>query len=251
MEIFCADRFVRHRCQHTVQTLHKRNHSSAFSSYWLTRYSAECQLLSLQFPFLMGAVNSFWLMKINEESLPGVNQTAFILFSGAGMSFTAFPVLASILSATKLLNTPIGIQAMSCAAIDDIMAWCVLAIASSFSKNSSATDGGYTCMLAILFVLAMFYILRPALHFVHRWFLARNDELNQFFLCIVFLMLLIGAFTAEVIGIHAFFGAFIAGVIMPKDGHLIHFLFPKLELISKEFLLPLYFASSGIKTNSQ
>ncbi len=169
---------------------------------------------------------------------------------------------------------------MSCAAIDDVMAWSVLAIASSFSKDDSARDGGFTCMLALFFVLAMFFLVRPALHFLHRRFLKRGDEMNSFFLGVVFLMMLVGAFTAEVIGIHAFFGAFIgqtieaavcscvllvcmwaltccsacfslpvAGVIMPKQGILVHELLPKMELLTREFLLPLYFASSGIKTN--
>jgi Kef-type K+ transport system membrane component KefB len=98
---------------------------------------------------------------------------------------------------------------MSCAAIDDVMAWCVLAIASSFSKDSSAVDGGYTCMLAVLYVLAMFFLVRPLLGRVHSYFLQRADELNQFFLCGVFLVLLASSFAAEVIGIHAFFGAYV------------------------------------------
>jgi len=204
-------------------------------------------------PFSIGTSLAVWLKKLNDLDNPAgwvsPDFAAFVLFCGTSMSFTAFPVLASILSATRLLTTPLGIQAMSCAAIDDIMAWCILAIASSFSKSGSASNGGYTCLLSFFFVLFMLLIVRPILDKIHKSYLDAKDEFNNFFVVGCFMLLLAGAMCAELIGIHAFFGSFIVGIVIPRKGTFLKELVPKIETITKEFLLPLFFASSGIKTN--
>jgi Kef-type K+ transport system membrane component KefB len=99
-----------------------------------------CYVVSaILFPFLCGALASFWLYDVNGND--NVDRLAFILFLGSAMSFTAFPVLASILQSSRLLANPLGVLTISCAAIDDVTAWCVLAIASSFARSSDPVQG--------------------------------------------------------------------------------------------------------------
>ena len=94
----------------------------------------------------------------------------------------------------------------------------------------------------------MFTIVRWLVLYVHTYFLNRNDEMNRTFLVLVFLILLSSSFFCDILGIHSFFGAFIAGVICPKSGEFNRKLYPRLELITVELLLPLFFAASGMRT---
>ena len=95
------------------------------------------------------------------------------------MSFTAFPVLASLLASSKLLGTPLGTQAMSCAAIDDLLAWCTLALASSFAKSGMLINGLYTCLAAFVYVVIMATVVRWLLHWFHHKMEARNMTDNR------------------------------------------------------------------------
>lgn len=166
------------------------------------------------------------------------------------MSFTAFPVLASLLVATNLLNTPIGVQAMSCAAIDDILAWCTLALASSFSKSGNPVNGLYTCLAALVYVLIMTLIIRPALGYCHAWLERCNAVNNRYYLCFIFLLLIASAFTTEVIGIHAFFGSFVMGLIVPKSGGFTDDLAPKMELVVSKYHIRLSLTTYALMTDS-
>jgi len=104
-------------------------------------------------------------------------------------------------------------------------------------------------LIAIGFVIFMFTIVRWSVRRIHQFLVERNDEMNRFFLIAIFLLLIASSFFCEILGIHAFFGAFIAGIICPKSGRFNIELFPKLELITVELLLPLFFAASGMRTN--
>ena len=210
-------------------------------------------LASIFFPFAVGIGASFWLYDYNlhaKDPPQNRNMTGFVLFAGTSLSFTAFPVLASVLEARGLLNTTIGVQSLSMASVNDLLAWCLLALASSFVASSDPAAGGYTFVLAISFVVGMLFLVRPLMHHIHHYFYSREDEDNTYFMVIIFLLLIMSSFTSQIIGIHAFFGSFLAGIILPKEtGNLAHKLVPKIELITKNFLLPLYFVSSGIKTD--
>jgi Kef-type K+ transport system membrane component KefB len=130
---------------------------------------------AIAFPFAVGAVSSIWLFDENGRDGEGLaGFTAFILFFGAAMSFTAFPVLASVLQTSGLLTDPLGVLAFSCAAIDDIMAWCVLAFASSFSKAKEPIRGLYTTLLAAAFVAVMIVVVRPLLKRINAWFAVKE-----------------------------------------------------------------------------
>jgi len=201
------------------------------------------------FPFSIGIATATWLYNVNNEYLDTpVDRTAFYLFAGASMSFTALPVLASLLAATGLISTPLGIQTISCATVDDLLAWCVLAVSTSFAKGEPES-GGVTFALAIAYVLFMFLIVRPFVARIHAHYLNKNQEFNANFTFLMILVLLFSAFFSEIINIHSFFGAFIAGLVMPKSGSWHLAIGEKIEFLAKELFLPLFFVSSGAKTN--
>ena len=163
-------------------------------------------------------------------------------------SFTALPVLASLLTATGLIATPIGVQTISSATLDDVLAWCMLAVASAFAKGD-ANAGGVTVALSVAYIAFMFGIIRPLLARLHNHYRARNAEDCSMFLFVMIIMLLASALFCEVIQIHSFFGGFIAGLVAPKAGFWHIDTANRLELITRELLLPLFFVSSGSRTN--
>ena len=159
----------------------------------------------------------------------------------------------------NLLNQPIGIQTISLAAVEDIVVWVVLAVASAFSSGGSALQGLYTLLLTLAFIAIMMVIIRPIFGRIHGYYLSHEDDCNVYIVVGCFLLLLIASFTTEVmgkypvvficksdgffdqlicIGIHAFFGAFIAGLCVPRKGELVEFLSIRIELIIVEFFLP-------------
>ncbi len=141
---------------------------------------------------------------------------------------------------------------ISIAAIEDIVVWVILAIATALSKGGPTINGLYTLLLTCAFAFIMFAIVRPLLYLLHRYYFRRNDELNIYLIVICLLIFIAAAFASEVINIHAFFGSFLAGLIIPRredKSHLHEFLSVRFELICVEFFLPLYFTNSGLKTH--
>jgi len=178
---------------------------------------------SIALPLILGLVLARSLY--GEYAPHGTPFTSFALFIGVAMSITAFPVLARILAEHDLARTPIGNIALTCAAVDDVTAWFLLAIIA----------GGSLLVIveAVAFTLMMFIVVKPLLRRMH---------VNDFG---ALLMLFASAAATELIGIHALFGAFIAGAIMPRDREP---LADRLESITV-VLLPLFFAYSGLRTN--
>ena len=120
----------------------------------------------------------------------------------SGFGFSAFPVLATLLNSNGLLNKPIGVQTISLAAVEDIVVWVVLAIASAFSSGGSALQGLYTLLLTLAFIAIMVFIIRPILKRLHAFYLRRNDDTNVYLVVVCFLLLVVAAFTTEVMGKH-------------------------------------------------
>ncbi len=169
---------------------------------------------------------------------------------GASMSITAFPVLARILTERNLHKTPIGAITITCAAINDVTAWCMLAfVVASHGQRLQPADRGRPSSLPakpVFYVLTMFFLVRPFLHrlqTVHD----RQGSLSQNVVAIIFLLTLVSAFATEAIGIHALFGAFLMGAIMPKGTAFVRTLSEKLEDFTVVFLLPLFFAFTGLQ----
>jgi Kef-type K+ transport system membrane component KefB/nucleotide-binding universal stress UspA family protein len=196
-------------------------------------------------PFALGAA----LARAIHPTLaaPAVPLTSFTLFLGAAMSVTAFSVLARILSERRLLRTRVGAVALTCAAVDDVTAWCILAFVGAAVRPTAVGDAVWTTALAVLYTLAMLFAVRP--------FLARlaarggdGDGPTQDVVAVTFVLLLLSSGVTEVIGVHALFGAFLMGAIVPRHAGFARALAEKLEDPVVIVLLPAFFALSGLRT---
>ena len=202
--------------------------------------------VSIIAPFMLGAALSLYLYpRLSDDS---VSFTGFALFMGAAMSVTAFPVLARILSERGLTRTRVGAVTIACAAVDDVTAWCILAGVVVLVRSGAeglplwVTVGG-----SLGFIVAMVWAVRPLLARMESAF-HRRGGITQDMLALILLLALASAWTTEWLGIHALFGAFVAGAIMPKNEGFVHALNEKLEDVTVVLLLPLFFAFTGLRT---
>ena len=200
---------------------------------------------SILVPFGLGSIVALWLYP--QLAPKGVRFSSFTLFMGVAMSITAFPVLARILAERRLLRSPVGAVAVACAAVDDVTAWCLLAFVVSIVRASGVESALKTTGLALAYVLFMLFVLKP--------FFARlgaratsGDGVPQNVVAATFVLLFLSSCTTELIGIHALFGAFILGAIVPRENGFARALAEKLEDVVVVFLLPLFFAFSGLRT---
>lgn len=172
---------------------------------------------------------------------------SFALFMGIGMSITAFPVLARVIQERNLTSTHLGTVAITCAAADDITAWCLLAAVIAIVKAGSFVSAIYTIILALGYVLLMVKVVQPFLKRLGEVY-SSKETINKSIVAVVFLVLLISSYLTEVIGIHALFGAFMAGVIMPPNLNFRKILTEKIEDVALVLLLPLFFVFTGLRT---
>ena len=200
---------------------------------------------SIVFPYFLGVSLAYILYQ--EFAPAGVSFLSFALFMGIAMSITAFPVLARILKERGLTQTPLGAMALTCAAADDVTAWCILAAVIAIVKAGNITGALLTISLSLIFVLVMVYGVRPWLKKEVQKMGGRKNP-NEMVMVTAFFILLACAWLAEIIGIHALFGAFLAGAIMPKNNTFKELLAGKTEDISVLVLLPLFFAFTGLRT---
>jgi Kef-type K+ transport system membrane component KefB/nucleotide-binding universal stress UspA family protein len=171
----------------------------------------------------------------------------FALFMGAAMSITAFPVLARILSERRLLRTRLGSLTLTCAAVDDVTAWCLLAFVVALSRSRGVESAVFTTGATFVYIGLMWFAVRPLLaRLASR--ASRPDALSQNTVAVILLILIVSSLVTEAIGIHALFGAFLLGVVMPKTGTIGATLAGKLEEVVLVLLLPLFFAYSGLRT---
>lgn len=200
---------------------------------------------SIVIPFTLGIGLAYFLYQGFAPA--GIQFVSFALFIGIAMSITAFPVLARIVQERQMSKTKIGALVITCAAADDITAWCLLAAVIAIVKAGSFVSALYTIALAVAYVLAMVFLVRPFLKRVGDKY-ADKERLSKPIVSIFFITLLISAYLAEVIGIHALFGAFMAGVIMPPNSSFRSIFIEKVEDISVVLLLPLFFVFTGLRT---
>jgi len=200
---------------------------------------------SIFFPFVLGAGAAFWMYDV--YSTPNVSFTAFLLFLGAAMSVTAFPVLARILSERHLLTSRVGAIAIACAAIDDVTAWCILAFVVAVARAKGLAQAAWTTGFAVAFIVAMLLVVRPFLRRLTTHAASRAG-LTPGAVAFALLLLLLSSTVTELIGIHSLFGAFMFGAVLPKEGHLAEALADKIEAVAVVLLLPLFFAYSGLRT---
>jgi Kef-type K+ transport system membrane component KefB len=199
---------------------------------------------SIIVPFLLGAALSLFLYQ--ELATPGTSFNAFALFIGVAMSITAFPVLARILEDRGMSQTYLGSIAITCAAVDDVTAWCILALVVALVKSTGIGISAITIVLTLIFVAAMLFLVRPQLSRIIK---EPDSQLHwRRLIPIILAFIMACALLTETIGIHALFGAFVAGVVMPPATEFRIFLKDKLEAFSSYALLPLFFAFTGLRT---
>jgi len=207
------------------------------------RASVPISASGIVLPFSLGALLSLPLYP--RLAPAGVPPATFALFMGIAMSITAFPVLARILSERRLIRTRIGTLALASAAVGDVVAWCLLAAVVAVASASGVATVLETVALAAVYVLVMWRLIRPMLARIG----PRGDTpLSSDLIAGVFLLLLASASATEWIGIHALFGAFMFGVVVPRQNGLASSLIEKLEDLVTLVLLPMFFATSGLRT---
>ncbi len=213
-------------------SVRKKTHSAVMVSH-----------ASIMAPFLLGAVLSLILYpRVSSADVPF---SIFALFLGVSMSVTAFPVLARILTDRSIHRTELGVMALTCAAVDDVTAWCLLAFLVSIVH---ARPGGAisTLTLTVMYVLVMILAVRPA---AVKWAGRQEDKgLTRGAMTVICVGLLVSSLISESIGIHSIFGAFLLGTLIPPDSAVARQIKYKLEDLVVVLFLPAYFAFTGMRT---
>ena len=176
----------------------------------------------------------------------GIDRTSFVLFIGVALSITAFPVLARILQDRAMQKTPLGTLALTCAAINDAIAWCLLAFAVSVMQ-ATPSDAIRTAALTALYIAAMLTIGRRLAIAAAGW-LDRSARIGEQSVALVLVSVLLSAVATEFIGIHAIFGAFLLGTIIPHDSRVSVQVTERIADIVRVMFLPAFFAFTGLRT---
>ena len=201
---------------------------------------------SIVAPFLLGSAMAYFIF--TDLAGPRANFLSFALFMGISMSITAFPVLARILQERGLSRTALGGTAITCAAVDDVTAWSIMAFVVAVARSTSFGGSLLTLVLALAFVAIMTLGVRRVLpHWLGTDRLNR-EEPSSGTLAIVVCVVIAGALCTELIGIHALFGAFLAGTVMPDTEGFRRKIAARVERFSSVLLLPLFFAFTGLRT---
>ncbi|WP_313383703.1 cation:proton antiporter [Chishuiella sp.] len=200
---------------------------------------------SIILPFALGMGLAYFIYR--EFAPVGAPFLSFGLFIGIAMSITAFPVLARIVQERGIHKTKLGTIVITCAAADDITAWCILAVVIAIVKAGDFGSALFVIGLAVLYVLFMIKIVRPFLFRISTIYPTKST-LTRPIIAIFFLVLILSSYATEVIGIHALFGAFMAGAIMPENMKFRNVFIEKVEDVAVVVLLPLFFVYTGLRT---
>ncbi|KAG0270460.1 K(+)/H(+) antiporter [Actinomortierella ambigua] len=210
------------------------------------RHALSISLAGIALPFAVGAAVSYVLYEeMGPDTKVGFGQ--FLLFTGVAMAITAFPVLARILAEQKLLTTKVGFLTICAGAVGDIAAWVLLALVVSILNSGSKLTPLYVVLLSIAWILILVFAFRPLFHFMIR-VTKSHDEPSQTMMAFTMFSVLASAFVTDIIGIHAIFGSFLVGLIIPHDSGFAHGVTKRIEDLVTVVLLPIYFALSGLKT---
>jgi Kef-type K+ transport system membrane component KefB len=212
---------------------------------------------SIIIPFFLGICISYYLygnysapenQYITGEAVQTSHSfISFALFMGIAMSITAFPVLARIIRDRKLTDTPLGILAIGCAASDDVTAWCILAVLIAWIRSGSGSEALIMIGWVVFYVFVMLVPVRMILRKIQQLCMAGKMG-NNTWMAVIFTVLLLSAWSTEVLGIHALFGAFVAGIIIPKNDDAQKKIIGRIGDLTMVMLLPLFFVYSGLRT---
>jgi len=211
--------------------------------YALRRVAGLASLLSIVVPFALGLAlaRPLHILAPSSPTLP------FSLLIAVSMSITAFPVLARILADQKLSATKLGHVAIACAALNDVLAWSILAWVVAISRAGESTYGEASALgpfvILLAYILTMFAVIRSAL----RWIMGRLTVTAELSIMLIFVFL--SSAVTELAGFHALFGAFLAGVIWPRRDSKRDDVSAKIEPLATTLLIPLFFSYTGLRTN--
>jgi Kef-type K+ transport system membrane component KefB len=201
---------------------------------------------SILAPFLLGCLLALFLYpRLSDDS---VTFTSFALFMGAAMSITAFPVLSRILAERKLLQTRMGTVAIACAAVDDVTGWCILAAVVLLVRSTSGANLAWMVGGTAIYLMGMALIVRRLMPRLGQ-FAEKRGGITEGALAIALVLAMVSAWATESLGIHALFGAFAMGVIMPKGREFVEGVSDKIRDLTVVLLLPLFFAAVGLQTS--
>lgn len=200
---------------------------------------------SIVIPFSLGIGLSYFIY--HKFAPQGVEFLSFSLFMGIAMSITAFPVLARIVQERGIHKTKLGTIVITCAAADDITAWCILAAVIAIVKAGTFASSMYIILMAVVYVVMMLFVVKPFLKKIGDLY-ATRENLSKPVVAIFLLTLIISSYMTEVIGIHALFGAFMTGAIMPDLTKIRKIIIEKVEDVALILLLPLFFVFTGLRT---
>lgn len=217
-----------------IRFLRKRAHTAVIVSH-----------AGILAPFILGTALSLLLYR--SLAPQGVSFRAFALFIGIAMSITAFPVLSRILEQRGMSETPLGSTAIACAAVDDVTAWCLLAFVLAIASAQNLAGAILTIVLALVFIAVMIFLIRPKIHQIIERDGPKEANGNGLIAGVLIFAFASALFT-ETIGIHALFGAFLAGVVLPPQLVTRVRVKERLDTFNTVFLLPLFFAYTGLRT---
>ena len=200
---------------------------------------------SIIIPYTLGMGLAYFLYR--QYAPAGISFLSFALFMGIAMSITAFPVLARILQEKGLTRSRLGAMALTCAAADDLTAWCILAAVIALVKSGSSFSVLYTIGFSIAYVLLMLKVIHPMLEKLGDVYTSRK-KMQTPIIAFIFMIMIVSSYVTSIIGIHALFGAFIAGVVMPSNINFRKIVIDKIEDVSIILLLPLFFVITGLRT---
>jgi Kef-type K+ transport system membrane component KefB len=215
----------------------------------LRRYGKAAMLIShvsIVVPFVLASMLSLYLYPRLAEA--GVSFMSFALFMGAAIAITAFPVLARILTDQQLLTTGMGTVAITCAAVDDVTGWSILAYIMVLIRASQSAKPIWMTLAGLaIFLAIMIWVFRRLFAKLERYY-SQHGSLPDHLLALMIVFALGSALCTEALGLHLLFGAFVAGAIMPKDRRFVAYLLGKFESVAVLLLLPVFFAFTGLRT---
>ena len=210
--------------------------------------STAISLAGMVLPFGMGAAVSVGIYNSFIDS-NNVSFGHFVLFTGVAMAITAFPVLARILTETKLLYTKVGVIVLAAGVGNDVVGWILLALTVALVNADTGLTALYILLCAVAWVLVLFFLIKPAFIWLARRTGSFENGPNQVMIMITLLLVLVSAWITDIIGVHPIFGSFLVGLMIPHEGGYAIALTEKMEDLVLVIFLPIYFALSGLKTN--
>ncbi|GBU07501.1 cation/H(+) antiporter [Bacteroidales bacterium] len=200
---------------------------------------------SMIVPFILGMLAAYFTYPYYASHTSPF--LSYALFIGVAMSITAFPVLARIIQEKNLSKSHVGTISLASAANNDLTAWCLLAVVIAIAQSGTFIGAIYVILSAILFVVFMFFVIKPFLNTIGNVYY-NAEVINKSIVAFMLFILMVSAYITEIIGVHALFGSFIAGVVMPSNIKFRKIITEKVEDVALCLFLPLFFVSTGLKT---